>query len=498
MSLFARKSLSQLVSEAQESGEHTLVRHLSGFQLIMLGIGAIIGAGLFVRTAAAAADHTGPGVTISFIVGAFGCALAGMCYAEFAAMAPVSGSTYAYATMGEFLAWIIGWDLVLEYGLGAATVAIAWAEYFNKFIADFIGPDWVIPYALCHSPMEVSADGVRGLINLPALMVVIGLTAIIARGIQQSALVNSIIVVIKVSIVVMFIVFGWQFINPANHQPLIPEATTLTNSLGIEHSFGGWRGVLSGAGVVFFAFIGFDAVSTAAQETKNPERNMPIGILGSLTICTILYVLFSYVLTGIANYTEFRTSGREASVAYAISTYMPGYSWLAKFVTVAILFGFSSVILVMLLGQSRVFLSMARDGLVPPVFAKIHRIYRTPVISNWLLCVLIGVFAAFVPGDVVGDMTSIGTLFAFALVSLGVVVMRSSNPTAAMSGNDVWSWLGKLGAFDGVVSHRLRDLFYLFDQTQQSSAAVGCQSLVCLTLRCKTLSARLDSSWRSP
>lgn len=432
MKLLVRKSLDQLVSEAQESGEHTLVRHLGGFQLIMLGIGAIIGAGLFVRTAVAAADHAGPGVTISFIVGAIGCALAGMCYAEFAAMAPVSGSayTYAYATMGEFLAWIIGWDLVLEYGLGAATVAIAWAEYFNKFIVEFIGPDWIVPYTLCHSPMEVSAGGVRGLVNLPALFIVIALTAIIARGIHQSALVNSVIVVVKVAIVVVFICCGWQFINPANHQPMIPEATTLTNSLGIEHSFGGWRGVLSGAGVVFFAFIGFDAVSTAAQETKNPKRNMPIGILGSLAICTVLYVLFSYVLTGVAHYTEFRTSGREASVAYAISNYMTGYSWLAQFVTVAILFGFSSVILVMLLGQSRVFLSMARDGLVPPLFARIHPTYRTPVVSNWLLCVLIGLFAAFVPGDIVGDMTSIGTLFAFALVSLGVVFMRSSAPNA--------------------------------------------------------------------
>lgn len=432
MSLFVRKPLKQLVSEAQESGEHTLVRHLGGFQLVMLGIGAIIGAGLFVRTAAAAADHTGPGVTISFIVGAIGCALAGMCYAEFAAMAPVSGSayTYAYATMGEFIAWIIGWDLVLEYGLGAATVAVAWSEYFNKFIAEFIGEQWVIPYAFCHSPMEHTADGARGLINIPALIIVIVLTSIIARGIQQSAIVNAVIVVVKVAIVILFIAFGWQFINPANHQPMIPEATTVTNTLGIEHSFGGWKGILSGAGVVFFAFIGFDAVSTAAQETKNPERNMPIGILGSLTICTILYVLFSYVLTGIAHYSEFRTAGKEASVAYAISTYMTGYSWLSKFVTVAILFGFSSVILVMLLGQSRVFLSMARDGLVPPVFAKIHRNYRTPVVSNWLFCVFIGLFAAFVPGDVVGDMTSIGTLFAFALVSLGVIVMRSSDPNA--------------------------------------------------------------------
>ncbi len=431
MKLLATKPLSQLVSEAQESGENTLVRHLGGFQLVMLGIGAIIGAGLFVRTAAAAAEHAGPGVTISFIIGAIGCALAGMCYAEFSAMAPVSGSayTYAYATMGELFAWIIGWDLVLEYGLGAATVAIAWAEYLNTFIAEFISPNLVIPYAFCHSPFQAAEDGTRGLINLPALFIIIALTYVITRGIQTSAIVNAAIVFVKVLIVILFIAFGWQFINPSNHIPMIPETTTITGPMG-EHSFGGWGGILAGAGVVFFAFIGFDAVSTAAQETKNPERNMPIGILGSLTVCTILYVLFSYVLTGIAHYSEFRTAGKEASVAFAISNYMTGYSWLSKFVTVAILFGFSSVILVMLMGQSRVFFSMARDGLVPPVFAKVHPRFRTPVISNWLFCILIGLFAAFVPGDVVGDMTSIGTLFAFALVSLGVIIMRKSSPDA--------------------------------------------------------------------
>ncbi len=432
MNLFIKKPINTLLSEAQDAGEQSLLRHLGPVQLIMLGIGAIIGAGLFVRTAAAAADHAGPGVTISFIVAALGCAFAGMCYAEFAAMTPVAGSayTYSYATMGEFFAWIIGWDLVLEYGLGAATVAIAWSEYFNKFIAEFIGPGWTIPYALCHSPFQSSTDGVSGIINLPAVAIIIGLTLIIVRGIQASASVNSVIVVVKVAIVLLCIGFGWQFIKPENHEPMIPAVTSVTNSLGISHSFGGWGGILAGAGVVFFAFIGFDAVSTAAQETKNPGRNMPIGILGSLAICTVLYVLFSYVLTGIANYTEFRTKGAEASVAYAISEHMTGYGWLAKLVTVAILFGFSSVILVMLLGQSRVFYSMARDGLVPKIFAEIHPQFRTPVKSNWLFCVFVGLFAAFIPGDIVGDMTSIGTLFAFVLVSLGVIMMRKSDPNA--------------------------------------------------------------------
>ena len=432
MNLFAKKSLNTLLKEASEEGQGTLRRHLSAGNLILLGIGAIIGAGLFVRTAAAAAEHAGPGVTYSFIIGAIGCAFAGLCYAEFASMIPISGSayTYSYATMGEFVAWIIGWDLVLEYALGAATVSIAWSEYLNKLLEQFFGPGAVIPYEWCHSPFQTSPDGVSGIMNLPALVILLVLTLILIRGIQESAMVNGIIVVVKVVIVLLFIALGWSFINPANHEPMIPAVSTYTNALGNTHSFGGWGGILAGAGVVFFAFIGFDAVSTAAQETKNPNRDMPIGIMGSLVVCTILYILFSYVLTGMANYTEFRTNGAEASVAYAISTYMTGYGWLAKLVTVAILFGFSSVILVMLLGQSRVFYSMSKDGLVPKVFSEIHPRFRTPWKSNWLFLAFVGVFAAFVPGSIVGDMTSIGTLFAFALVSIGVIVMRKSDPDA--------------------------------------------------------------------
>jgi APA family basic amino acid/polyamine antiporter len=335
--------------------------------LVLLGIGAIIGAGLFVRTAAAAAEHAGPSVTLSFIVAAIGCALAGMCYAEFSAMTPVSGSayTYSYATMGELFAWIIGWDLVLEYALGAATVAIAWSQYLNKLIANFIGPDYTIPYQFCHSPFERSPEGVTGLINLPAIFILLFLTLVLVRGIKESAVFNAIVVSVKVLIVVLFIALGWQFIDPTNHQPFIPPPAEYNS-----HAFGGIWGILGGAGVVFFAFIGFDAVSTVAQETKNPKRDMPIGILGSLVVCTILYILFSYVLTGIAPYADFRdpTKGKEASVAYAIEQYMTGYGWLSNFITVAILFGFSSVILVMLLGQSRVFYSMASDGFVPDFF----------------------------------------------------------------------------------------------------------------------------------
>jgi APA family basic amino acid/polyamine antiporter len=438
MNIFARKTLDELNEEARAEGHGTLKRTLGPVNLVLLGIGAIIGAGLFVRTAAAAAEHAGPSVTLSFIVAAIGCALAGMCYAEFSAMTPVSGSayTYSYATMGELFAWIIGWDLVLEYALGAATVAIAWSQYLNKLIETFIGPDWVIPYQFCHSPFEskmIDDKLVTGLINLPAIFILLILTLILVRGIKESAFFNAIVVSVKVLIVILFIALGWQFINPANHSPFIPEVTTVKDAVtGTEHAFGGLWGILGGAGVVFFAFIGFDAVSTVAQETKKPERDMPIGILGSLIVCTILYILFSWVLTGIAPYQDFRDpdKGKEASVAYAIETYMTGYGALSGFITVAILFGFSSVILVMLLGQSRVFYSMARDGLVPKVFSELHPVYNTPSKSNWIFFVFVALFAAFIPDSVVGDMTSIGTLFAFALVSIGIIIMRKSDPHA--------------------------------------------------------------------
>jgi APA family basic amino acid/polyamine antiporter len=285
-----------------------------------------------------------------------------------------------------------------------------------------------IPYQWYHSPFETSATGVQGIMNIPAIFILAILSGLLIRGIQESAVVNNLIVITKVSIVIFVIIIGWGFINPANHTPFIPESTTYTTPLGVTHAYGGIMGILGAAGVVFFAFIGFDAVSTAAQEAKNPSRDMPIGILGSLVICTVLYVLFSYVLSGVASVEDFRTQGREASVAYAISTYMTGYDWLSKFVTVAILAGFSSVILVMLLGQSRVFYSMSRDGLVPPVFADIHPRYKTPWKSNMIFFVLTAIFGAFIPGDVVGEMTSIGTLFAFILVCAGVWVMRIKRP----------------------------------------------------------------------
>lgn len=438
--IFATKNLSAMLAETVDS-EHGLKRTLSAGNLIALGIGGIIGAGLFVRTAAAAGQAAGPAVTISFIIAAVGCAFAGLCYAEFAAMIPISGSAYAYSyvTMGELVAWIIGWALIMEYALGAATVAIAWSEYLNKLLGG------AIPYEWCHSPFESFTDSAgvlhSGMINAPALVVLLLLTMLLIKGTQESAFVNMIIVFVKVSIVLLFIGIGWQFINPANHIPyMIPEGTPpVVDSAGkviadysgvFKH---GWGGVLGGAAIVFFAFIGFDAVSTAAQEAKNPKRDMPIGILGSLVVCTVLYLLFGHVLTGVANWTDFvdPEKGREASVAYAISTYMTGYGWLAQAVTVAILAGFSSVILVMLMGQSRVFYSMSNDGLIPKIFSELHPKYRTPFKANWLLFLFVGLFAAFVPGHIAGDLTSFGTLFAFALVSAGVWIMRIKSPEIA-------------------------------------------------------------------
>ena len=415
------------MAEVAGSGEATLKRTLGPLSLVALGIGAIIGAGLFVRTAAAIAERAGPSVTLAFLVAGLGCAFAGLCYAEFASMIPIAGSayTYSYATMGELVAWIIGWDLCLEYAVGAATVSIAWSEYFNR-VLNYVGMH--VPYQWSHSPFETDAAGVTGIMNVPAVFILLVLSALLIRGMQESAFVNSLIVITKVSIVLMVIAIGWGFINPANHTPFIPSPTTYTTPQGVTHPYGGIMGILGAAGVVFFAFIGFDAVSTAAQEAKNPKRDMPIGILGSLVVCTVLYVLFSYVLSGVATVEDFRTAGKEASVAFAISKYMIGYEWLSKFVTIAILAGFSSVILVMLMGQSRVFFSMSHDGLVPKIFSEVHPRYQTPWKANMLFFVFTALFAAFLPESIVGEMTSIGTLFAFMLVCAGVWIMRVRRP----------------------------------------------------------------------
>lgn len=418
MGLFIKKPMDVLLKEASASGEHTLKRTLSSTSLVALGIGAIIGAGLFSITGLAAANYAGPGIMISFIIAAVGCAMAGMCYAEFASMIPVAGSayTYSYATMGEFIAWIIGWDLVLEYAVGSATVAASWSGYFGVLLEKY---GVSLPHALMATPF----DG--GILNLPAVFIVVVMSLVLIRGTSESAWVNGIIVILKVSIVIIFIVIGMNYIRPENLTPLIPPN---------EGEFGrfGWTGVIRAAAVVFFAYIGFDAVSTAAQETKNPKKAMPIGILGSLAICTVLYILFAYVMTGVAHYTLFE-GGELAPVAKAVEQMgpmvngvvpQPDYPWLNTAIIVAILLGYSSVILVMLLGQSRVFYSMSTDGLLPRVFSDISPKFRTPWKSNLLFMVFVSAFAAFVPGEIVGQMTSIGTLFAFILVSAGVLVLR--------------------------------------------------------------------------
>lgn len=425
MSLFVRKPMAALMNEAAETGTHTLKKTLGAKGLVALGIGAIIGAGLFSITGMAAANHAGPAITISFVVAGLGCLFAGLCYAEFASMIPVAGSayTYSYATMGEFMAWIIGWDLVLEYAVGAATVGISWSRYLVRFLEGF---GVTLPIELTAGPW----DG--GIINLPAVFIIVLMSLLLIKGTKESARVNSIIVVVKIAVVVTFIVLGWQYINNDNYNPYIPDNTGKFGDFGFS-------GIIRAAAIVFFAYIGFDAVSTAAQEAKNPKRDMPIGILGSLLICTILYILFAHVMTGVTSYTTFVGQDGIAPVSVAIDHMGSGvnaitgkpegdYPWLNRAIVVAILFGYASVILVMLMGQSRVFFSMSKDGLIPKIFSSVNPKTQTPAKNNLLFMLFVSAFAAFVPARVVGEMTSIGTLFAFILVCIGVWVMRRKMP----------------------------------------------------------------------
>ncbi len=420
--LFKRKPYERLIAEAGED-EKGLKRTLSSGALVALGIGAIIGAGLFSLTGIAAAEHAGPAVTISFVLAALGCAFAGLCYAEFASMIPVAGSayTYSYATMGEFMAWIIGWDLVLEYALGAATVGVSWSRYFLELLNKF---GIHLPPELICSPWETLklGDGTvieGGIINLPAVIIVSILSLVLIRGMRESSGINNILVVLKVLVVIVFIALGWSYMNPENHVPYIPAN---------QGEFGkfGWSGIAMGAATVFFAFIGFDAVSTAAQEAKNPQKGMPIGILGSLVVCTILYVLFSHVMTGLMPYQDFANDAKPAATAFAQTP----YGFLQTGLIIAILAGYTSVILVMLMGQSRVFYSMSRDGLLPRFFGDIHPKFRTPWKTNLFFMVFVSLFAGFVPISDLGHMVSIGTLLAFVLVSIGVLVMRKTQPDA--------------------------------------------------------------------
>lgn len=428
--LLATKEIQTIAQEAEtgEGDAHlTLKRTLGPWSLITLGIGAIIGAGIFSLTGMAAGMYAGPGVTISFIIAGIGCALAGFCYAEFASMIPVAGSayTYAYATLGELLAWIIGWDLVLEYAVAAATVAISWSGYLNKLVGIVAGQgvaDAWLPWMLSPFAEAKLSSGVvvHGIVNLPAVFIIVLMSLLLMKGTQESALVNSIIVGLKITVVCSFIALGWAYINASNHVPYIP-----VNETGEFGKFG-WSGVLRAAGVIFFAYIGFDAVSTAAQDAKNPKRDLPIGILGSLAICTVLYILFAHVLTGIANYKDFQGHDGIAPVAIAIAK--TPYSFMKTAIICSILAGYGSVILVLLMGQSRVFFSMSKDGLVPAYFSAVHPKTRTLVHSNCMFMIITGLFAALVPGAIVGELTSIGTLLAFVLVCIGVIILRKTRP----------------------------------------------------------------------
>jgi APA family basic amino acid/polyamine antiporter len=418
MSLFATKSMTRIMAESES--DNTLRRSLGPLSLISLGVGGIIGAGIFTLTGVAAAQNAGPGLVISFVLAAIGCVFAGLCYSEFSTMIPIAGSayTYAYATMGELIAWIIGWDLILEYSVGAATVSIGWSQTLVAFLHG-LGID--LPAKLLASPFQSSVmpDGstVYGIINLPAVIIVVLISVLLMTGIRESAGVNNIIVVLKVSVILVFIAIGWSYIHPANLTPLIPPNTT--------GNFGdfGYSGLLAGAGVIFFAYIGFDAVSTAAQEAKVPKRDMPIGIIGSLLVCTVLFILYTHVLTGMVDYHKL-----DVAAPLSLALEQIPHRWLTICMNMAVLAGLTSVMLVMLLGQSRVLFSMANDRLLPKAFRDVHPKFRTPWKCNLMLMIFVSCFAAFVPISVVGKMTSIGTLFAFVIVCVGIIIMRKTHP----------------------------------------------------------------------
>jgi len=404
--------------EGSLQGEATLKRSLTARQLVLLGIGAVIGAGIFVLSGHAAAEHAGPAVVLSFVIAGIACALAGLCYAEFAAMLPVSGSaySYSYATLGEFVAWFIGWNLVLEYMFAASTVAVGWSGYLNSFLTNF---GMGLPDALAAAPLNVVDGAITytgGLINLPAVAIIAAISGLCYVGVTQSAFVNSIIVAIKVTVIVLFIAFAAKYVNPDNWVPFIPENQG-PGKYGID-------GIVRGAAVVFFAYIGFDAVSTAAGEAKNPQRDMPIGILGSLVICTIIYIIMALVLTGLLPYWQL---GTPKPVATALETY-PSLAWLKHIVEIGAIAGLSSVILVMLMAQPRIFYSMSKDGLLPPFLAKVHPKFQTPYIGTILVGVFAALLAGFLPIGLLGELVSMGTLLAFATVCVGIVILRRTRP----------------------------------------------------------------------
>lgn len=418
--LFLKKPIGTILKQSQEK-DSSLKRVLGPLNLTMLGIGAIIGAGIFVLTGQAAAQYAGPAIVISFVISAIGCGFAGLCYAEFASMIPIAGSayTYSYATLGEFLAWIIGWDLILEYLFGAATVSVGWSGYVTSFFRDF-GIN--IPIYLSSSPFAYEAAKgwywTGAIVNLPAVIIVALITAVLVVGIKESASFNNIVVVAKIAVIVLFVVFGFAYVNYQNWMPFIPANTG-------EFGHFGFSGILRGAGVIFFAYIGFDAVSTAAQEAKNPQKDMPIGIMASLAICTILYILVALTLTGIVKYDQLLVAD---PIAVGVNAAGKGLFWLRPLIKIGAIAGLSSVILVLLMGQPRIFFSMANDGLLPPVFAKVHVKFRTPHITTIATGTAAAIMGGIFPIGVLGEMVSIGTLLAFTIVSASILVLRKTDP----------------------------------------------------------------------
>ncbi|MGE1063209.1 amino acid permease [Megasphaera paucivorans] len=398
--IFRTKSINEFISETQKEGG--MERVLGTFGLTMLGIGCIIGTGIFVLTGVAAADYSGPALVISFVIAAIACACAALCYSEFAAMVPVAGSayTYGYIALGEFWAWVIGWDLILEYAFAIGAVAIGWSGYFANIMTNL---GFALPVALVKAPYE------GGIINLPAMAIIALVTWINIMGVRQSSAVNNVIVAIKLVVVLLFIALGFGHVNPANWEPFMPY---------------GWSGVFSGASVIFFAYIGFDAVSTAAEEVKNPQKDLPRGIILSLVICTVLYIIVSGILTGMVPYLDFK--GQAAPVAFALQ--QVGYHWGAAVVSVGAICGLTSVLLVMLFGQSRILFVMSRDGLLPGVFGHIHQKYKTPARSSLIIGVITAIVAGFLPIGLVAELTNIGTLCAFMIVAAAIIVLRKKAP----------------------------------------------------------------------